>query len=216
MKKNISTKIETREQWLLDAVKLMAPLFAQHGYKVPPVRVACGWPSIKALSAKSRRIGECWAAKAAKDGVSQIFISPWLAEPSDPQGILPTLVHEVVHAVVGNKEGHNAVFGKCARAVGLEGKLTATNAGEALVEQCKQWAAKLGEYPHAQLDNLKSPRKKQTTRLVKAECECGYNVRITRKWLDDVGAPLCPHNKQVMKYKIPDELDSDDDDGGDE
>lgn len=208
--------IETREQWLLDAVKLMTPLFVSKGYKIPSVRVACGWPSVKALSAKSRRIGECWSTEAAKDKVSQIFISPWLKEVADSPGVLPTLVHEVVHAVVGIKEGHNKVFGKAARAVGLEGKLTATIAGEALAAQCKEWAAKLGEYPHAQLDNLKSPRKKQTTRLVKAECECGYNVRITRKWLEEAGAPICPHNKQVMKYSIPDELDSDDNDGGDE
>lgn len=205
--------VGNREQWLSDAVKLMTPLFEQHGYKVPAVRVACGWPSVKALSAKSRRIGECWSTEAAEDGVSQIFISPWLDDPSGVQGILPTLVHEVVHAVVGNKEGHNKVFGKCARAVGLEGKLTATIAGETLVTQCKDWAKQLGAYPHAQLDSLKSPRKKQTTRLVKAECECGYNVRVTRKWLEEVGAPICPHNKKVMSYEIPDELDSDEGEG---
>lgn len=208
MKKNISTKIETREQWLLGAVELMTPTFAQHGYKVPKVRVACGWPSSRALSAKKRVLGECWAAQAATDKVSQIFISPYLNDVSAPCGVLATLVHEVVHAVVGNEEKHNKVFGKCARALGLEGKLTATNAGEALVAQCKIWAAKLGEYPHAKLDMLKSPRKKQTTRLVKAECECGYNVRVTRKWLEEIGAPICPHNRKVMKYEIPEELES--------
>lgn len=211
MKKD-KCKTETREQWLLDAVKLMIPLFKQHGYKVPPVRVACGWPSSRALSVKKRVLGECWAAEAAKDKVSQIFISPYLNDVNDPCGVLPTLVHEVVHAVVGNKEKHNKVFGKCARAVGLEGKLTATNAGKVLLGHCKEWATKLGEYPHAKLDSLKSPRKKQTTRLVKAECECGYNVRVTRKWLEEVGAPICPHNKKAMAYTIPDELDSDEGD----
>lgn len=206
------TNVGNREQWLLDAVKLLIPLFEEKGYKVPAVRVACGWPSVKAMSAKSRRIGECWAPFASTDKVSQIFISPYLVEPAAEQGVLSTLVHEVVHAVVGNEEGHNKVFGKCARAVGLEGKLTSTHAGEALVTQCKEWVKKLGPYPHAKLDSLKSPRKKQTTRLVKAECECGYNVRVTRKWLDEVGAPICPHNKKAMAYAIPDELDSDEGD----
>lgn len=33
---------------------------------------------------------------------------------------------------------------------------------------------------------------KQTTRLLKCQCDiCGYTVRVTRKWLD-IGAPHCP------------------------
>jgi hypothetical protein len=28
---------------------------------------------------------------------------------------------------------------------------------------------------------------------LKAECgDCGYTVRVTRKWVDDAGAPHCP------------------------
>jgi len=41
---------------------------------------------------------------------------------------------------------------------------------------------------------------KQSTRLLKAACEhrdegadaCGYTVRVTRKWVDQLGAPHCP------------------------
>ena len=34
---------------------------------------------------------------------------------------------------------------------------------------------------------------KQTTRQFKAQCEtCGYTIRISRKWLAEVGAPDCP------------------------
>lgn len=208
---------QTREEWLAEAVKIMTPLFNEHEYKVPEVRVACGWPSIGATAKKNRRIGECWAREAATDKTCQIFISPYLVEPADEQGVLATLVHEVVHAVVGNKEGHNKVFGKCARAVGLAGKLTATVAGEELLPKLTEWSSALGEYPHAKLDSFKSPVKKQTTRMVKCECgDCGYTVRTSRKWLDDIGAPICPCNKKVMGFEIPDELDSDDDDGGDE
>lgn len=205
-------KTETREQWLLEAVKLMSPLFAQHGYKIPTIRVACGWPSSRALSSKKRVLGECWANTAAEDKVSQIFISPFLVKVDEPYGVLDTLMHEVVHAVVGNKESHNKIFGKCARAVGLEGKLTSTHGSKQLLETCAEWVKTLGAYPHAKLDSLKAPRKKQTTRLIKAECDCGYNVRVTRKWLDEIGAPICPHNKKVMKFKIPDELEPEDDD----
>lgn len=201
---------DTREAWLLRSVELSKQLFAQHNYKVPKVHVTCGWPSTGALAKKKRRIGECWAPIASKDGVSQIFISPYLDEIDSDQGVLATLVHELVHATVGNKEGHNKVFGKCARALGLEGKLTATTAGKKLTDEFKFWVKQLGKYPHAKLDSVKSPNKTQTTRLVKCECECGYNCRVTRKWLEEVGAPICPHNKKAMKFEIPEELEKDD------
>lgn len=204
-----NTKHETREQWLAAAVVAMTPLFKANGYEVPKVRVSCGWPSSRGLSSKKPTIGECWDTKASADKVHQIFISPRL---KDPVEVLATLVHEVVHAVVGLKEKHNKVFGKCARAMGLEGKLTATHAGEELRKSACDWAGKLGDYPHAQLNPGYRPTKKQTTRLIKCECpKCGYNVRVTRKWLDESGAPLCPCNKHAMEFEIPEELEGEDD-----
>jgi hypothetical protein len=201
----------TREQWLLAAVEALTPIFESASYKVPKVRVSCGWPSSRGTSTKKIAIGECWDKSAASDKVAQIFISPRLGSEVDPQGVLATLHHEVVHAVVGNKEGHNKVFKKCAVAVGLAGKMTQTHASEELVPKLKAIVAKLGDYPHATLNPAGRPTKKQTTRLVKCECGCGYNVRVTRKWLEEVGAPLCPCNQKPMKYEIPDELG-----GGDE
>lgn len=206
MKQNI--KYKYREEWLLAAVDLMRPLFSDKGYTVPEVKVSCGWPSSRALSAKKRVLGEAWCKTAASDKVAQIFITPWLDKPTDDQGILPTLIHEIVHATVGNKEGHNKVFGKCARAVGLEGKLTSTTAGKELLALCIEWNGKLGLFPHSKLDALKRPTKKQTTRLIKCECkQTGYTVRITRKWLEEVGAPICPATNKPMSYEIPDDLD---------
>lgn len=43
-------------------------------------------------------------------------------------------------------------------------------------------------------------KKKQSTRMIKASCpECGYTVRVTRKWLDTAGAPICPACEEQMK-----------------
>lgn len=188
-------KYKTREQWLNAAVDLMRPLFKENFNPIPKkVRVTCGWPSKSALAAKSRRIGECWSPSASGDKVTEMFISPYLHDVANPGlGVLETLVHEAVHAAVGVEHGHKAPFGKMARAIGLEGKLTSTHAGETLMKQIKAWAKKLGQYPHAKLDYTKGPRKKQGTRLIKCECsECGYTVRTTKKWLVEVGAPICP------------------------
>jgi hypothetical protein len=163
------------------------------------------------LAKKKRTIGQCWAPEAATDGVPQIFVSPFLDSPIE---ILATLVHEVVHAVVGNDKKHGKVFGKCARAVGLEGKLTATVAGSDLIGNIEDWLKALGEFPHAKLDLLKGPTKKQTTRMVKCECaECGYVCRTTKKWLE-IGPPHCPVHG-AMKFEAADD-ETDTDEGGDE
>jgi len=186
----------TREQWLQNAVVAMEPLFNRVGYKIPAVRVSCGFPY-----ASKNAIGQCWDKSAASDKVAQLFVSPQVKDELAPQGVLPILVHEVVHGVVGNDQKHNKVFGKCARAVGLEGKLTETVASAALIEEMKGWMKKLGEYPHATLNPGKRPTKKQTTRMIKCECkECGYVVRTSAKWLE-IGAPICPCNQQPMFFK---------------
>lgn len=202
-------KHETREMWLLNAIEAMRPLFKQNGYEIPKVRVSCGWPSSRGKSAKNAVLGEAWDKSASSDKVAQLFISPILKEVFEPQGVLATLAHEVAHSVVGNKEGHNKVFGKCVRSLGLEGKLTCTHAGEEFIAAAKKWV--LGDYPHSQLKPGGGPKKKQTTRMVKCECKgCGYTVRTSRKWLDEVGAPLCPCNSKPMLFEIPDELEGDD------
>lgn len=194
-------KYQTREEWLQAAVKITgSELFAPLGYSVPDLRIACGWPVRGGMAAKKRVLGECWGVKAVSDGVPQIFISPWNEEVICADGgVLPTLIHEVVHAIVGVEEKHNKVFGKAARAVGLDGKLTATVAGPELAERCQAWAEQLGDYPHKRITPVVQI-KKQSTRLLKVECpECGYVCRVTRKWLDDAGAPFCPAHDAMVE-----------------
>ena len=44
------------------------------------------------------------------------------------------------------------------------------------------------------------------SRLLKVQCGyCAYTCRITRKWLDELGPPLCPCNSQPME--MPPELE---------
>lgn len=190
----------TRESWLQAAIKQATPLFSERGYTVPEIRVSCGWPVRGGLGKKKRVLGECWSKDASEDTLAaQIFISPAISGVSEPQGVLATLAHELVHAVVGHKEKHNKVFGECARLIGLEGKLTSTRASDALIAQFAVWTVSLGEYPHSQLNGLSTIGKKQTTRLIKCMCpECGYVVRITQKWLD-IGAPICPTDMATLE-----------------
>lgn len=216
MNKNTSVSVD-REAWLNKAVDELRPIFEEYGYAIPPVRVSVGFPSRGAVSRRKLAVGQCWDKVTSADGVAQIFISPLLDLVVDPAqkegaaGVLDTLVHECVHAVVGSKAGHGAVFGKCARAVGLQGKLTSGFAGQALVGRLDTVAKKLGPYPHAKLTPSLKESKKQGTRMIKCECgDCGYTVRTTKKWLEDVGAPWCPKHRKAMEFELPDEDESED------
>src|SRR4051794_40703106 len=187
------TKYETREQWLDALTDLLRPIFAERGITLPAkVRVSCGWPSRKALApnGKSRTIGQCWPTVCSGDGHSELFISPCLGSAAEVGHVL---VHELIHAVDDCANGHRGAFGKMARAIGLEGKLTATTAGAELAKLLEQLCAKLGAYPHARLDLAQANIKKQTTRLLKVVCpdpDCGYTVRTTAKWVE-IGFPTC-------------------------
>lgn len=207
----MKTNYPTREGWLEAAAKIVTPSFEAKGYKVPAIRVSVGWPSRKAL-AKKKALGECWSETCAKDGKSQIFLSPINEKDTD---ILAILLHEMIHAVVGNKCGHKGEFKKCAVKIGLEGKMTATFAGQELLKQLEKWAEKLGPFPHSALvpEAVLKETKKQGTRMIKCECgDCGYIARTTKSWLDEIGAPLCPCNKKAMNFELPESTDEEDTD----
>jgi hypothetical protein len=181
---------DTREQWLTRATDALRPHFKANGYTVPGnVRVTCGFPSRGALSQRKRTIGQCWDPEASAGQLAEIFVSPVLADPVE---VLAVLAHELVHATVGLAAGHKKPFKDCATAIGLEGKMTSTTAGESFKRFASEVLARIGEYPHSQL-NPRHQLKKQGTRLIKCECDsCGYTVRTTRVWIETAGAPICP------------------------
>lgn len=195
-----------REAWLTEAVKIFREtVFAEAGLDCPECRVSCGFPSTGALSPKKRRIGECWDGLMAKDNVPQLFISPFLVDVSSEQGVLATLGHEMVHAAIGCKAGHGPKFKKAMLKIGLAGKPTSTVAGEILLPRLAVMAQTLGVYPHSELVLVRE-RKVQTTRMHKCECpECGYTVRVAKKWIA-LGVPACPvHPKQKLEQDEPTE-----------
>jgi len=182
-----SSTSPNREAWLLKATAKLTPLFKRADYVVPEVRVSIGWPSRSALGAKSRRIGECWSDTTASDSVHHIFLSPLLVVDPKPTRILDVLLHEVVHAVVGCHHKHGKEFAKCAKAMGLTGKMTATVASPELDETLKNILDVIGPFPGGGLDPATATRQKQTTRMRKYECpSCGQIVRAAADGLSIV------------------------------
>lgn len=174
-----------REQWLTNYVAATS-----HWYDdpLPPVRLGVGFTS---KGARSKRVGECWTTKASDDGTAEIFIHPQMVEPLD---VAAVVAHELIHAAIGHEAKHGPLFKRVAIGLGLEGKMTATEPGPLFVERVTPILAELGPYPHAALkfQGEASTGPKQTTRLLKVACTCGYTVRMARKWLDEVGPPTCP------------------------
>ena len=180
----------TREAWLQAAIAKLAPEYPQD---LPEVRVSVGFP--KGVRGGKHAIGQCWYT--AEDGIAAVFISPELG-PVDVhkgQGVLPTLVHELVHVLAGPEAGHKGAFRTIAQGIGLEGKMTSTHAGESLAQRLHALAEELGPYPHGKLSG--SVGKKQSTRMLKAECApCEYIVRLSRK-AAEYGMPTCPCGEEM-------------------
>jgi hypothetical protein len=199
---------DTREAWLRAAADQLRPYFQSLEYPLPEkIRFAIAFPS---TGRRGNRIGECWPSSASEDGFFEIIIR---ADLADPVEVLGVLVHELTHAALPKNAMHGKEFRAAATKIGLTGKMVHAMPGELLQKHLADLAAKLGPLPHARLDiklgltgrsddaddedNPADVLKKQRARLLKAQCkdqECGYTVRVTSKWVVDVGAPHCPRH----------------------
>jgi hypothetical protein len=212
-KRNSTRAARTREEWLKWAVRELRPLFATAGLEVPKdLRVSVGFGPTGAVRENAKILGVCCARVLSTTKVNEIFISP---EDATAETMLATLVHEIIHAIDDCQSGHRGAFKTMALAMGLEGKMTATVAGEDLALDMKHLATVLGPYPGSEMDlaPLKGSRdggpitsgpKKQGTRMIKRTCQhdpaagCfGYSVRTTATWLE-VGNPQCPNGHEMM------------------
>lgn len=206
--------LNTREQWLNTLAQKFRAVFADMAPAFPlpdKIRISVGWPSTRALSAKKRVIGQCWSPECSTDGATEIFISPFLG---DGYQAAETLLHEMIHAA--GCHGHKGAFVRCAKLLGFTAPWTSTPASEDLKARIQGVVDEMPEYPHATLDATAMAKlaKKQTTRLLKAKCAtCDYTVRVTRKWVEDKGAPICPCNKESMVVDMPEGEDDDGEEG---
>lgn len=203
-----------REQWLQNAANAMMPWLAEIDDVEPvPVHVSVGWPSTGGLSTKARTLAECWPRDRSEDGVNQIFISP-VQGHEDTTDILGCLLHEMVHAVDDCESGHRKNFIRVARAAGFVSKWTSLNLGPELAERLEGLAERLGPIPSPAISVSSKAagedEAKDKNRQLKVECVegSGYKVRMTRKWIEDVGTPICPCHQQPMVEPTTEEEES--------
>ncbi len=202
-------KYETREQWLRDAAQKLKGLIDAHLGKqygdaadcpgqplnLEKVAVSSGLPKYSPAST----IGQCWSEECTEDKTRHIFVCPTIEEDMTVLGVL---LHELVHAGVGTKCGHKGEFRRVARAVGLEGKLTATvvNPESTLHEQLRLIISSLGSYPHSPLKLKKRPKKPPSGGWVKfrSTTQHDYILKISPRSLDLYGIPA-DHNQVPME-----------------
>jgi hypothetical protein len=177
----MATVLLTRERWLANFIEASRPAFRAAGFPLPEeVRASVGFPS---KGARSNVIGECWTRERSEDGHFEIFLRPSLQ--SDDSRIADVLTHELVHAAVGLAARHGPKFKRCATALGLVGKMTATTAGPGWHAWADPILAQLGPLPGASLADMTNGQKKQGTRLLKLVCtECEFTCRTTAKHIE--------------------------------
>ncbi len=187
----------TREGWLVDAIALLdTEFFKGRGHKVPiKLQVACGWPK-----ASRRAVGQCWSPSASADETTQMYVSPTEAEPVE---VLDTLLHELIHAVVGCEHGHKGPFKTLAKDFGFAGKMTSTYAeeGSPLKALLVSIAGELGPYPHAAMTKKDSARTYpyKWTRLM-SETDNAYTVTISPRVMEEHGRPIDPWGQEMVDF----------------
>lgn len=173
-----TSRFGAREEWLNAFIVASRPQFAKAGFPLPEnVRASIGFTS---GGRRGKSIGECWGTVASGDGHFEIFLRPSLNRDAR---LADVLTHELIHAAVGLEAKHGPVFKRCAVALGLEGKMTATIAGKAWHTWAQPILRQLGPMPGASLKEMQTTVKKQTTRMLKCACaDCGFTFRASARW----------------------------------
>jgi len=185
---------ETREAWLNAGIAALdEKYFAGNGYDLPKaLRASCGFPR-----ASSNAIGQCWDPEVSADETYEIFICPTQAAPVR---VLDILLHELIHASVGIKEGHKGMFRKLAKEFGLEGPMRATFAedGSELHKELQVFAGRLGDYPHGAMTKKRGAGKTPNKWIrFKSEQEDSYRVTIGPSALEEFGPPRDPWGEEM-------------------
>jgi hypothetical protein len=179
--------MSTREQWLVDAVEELRPMFADAGHPIcAKIRVSCAFPT---TYTRSGALGQAFPDGASADRALEVMVAPSLDQPRD---VFAVLVSQLCHATNGALSHATVAYQKAAEAMCLEAvgiNWRVTRPSSLFDETFGQIIEALGDYPHAAL-SAERP-KTQSTRMLKAVCpSCGYIIRLSSKWAS-TGLPVC-------------------------
>jgi len=200
----MSTKHETREQWLTAVAKIMWQwvLTADKAVRgrlpdIHPLKGAKPTARINQMSFSTSlmgggfrsdgSIGHIQYKESTRNKKHAIRISPELGGTRimDSIRVADVVLHELIHAACPN-QGHTGNFPRMVRELGLDGKPTATIClpKTPLYKRLSAVVKAEGKYPHRAV-SLPPKRGKRGigSRMIKCECSCGCIIRLSRKWI---------------------------------
>lgn len=176
----------TREEWLTVVVEAMGAWFAALGHPLPVLRISEGFPS---TGQRGREVTEAWSDD---EGASfTIVVRP---DFTDPARLAAGLAYRMAQIAAGSAADNRRIFRHIAISIGLSGRRVESAPKALFRELVRPVLGAAGPLPppKATLSSSNS-RGKQSSRLLKVSCpQCGYVVRVARKWLVDRGPPHCP------------------------
>lgn len=194
----------TREAWLIEVGDaLLSDIIMPAvddlglGLEKPPVSY-----SINGADSNPKVLGLCAARCKNEQGLNAVTITPFL---NDSLRIMDVLIHELIHAVLDNQDGHKLRFAQIAKRCGLVAPMTATTASPELVELLQAYVEVFGAIPHAKQDPI--DKKKQKGRSLSVACTtdgCGFKFNTSQFQIDRIAVPMClvcgnESMKQVIK-----------------
>lgn len=179
--------IITRDEWLHAVASAMRPWFADLDFPVPEIEIRSGFPS---TGSRGGNTAESWAQE--DDASFVVFVRP---DRSDPVEVAGAIAHQMCKIACGAKDTHGHLFRHLAISIGLKGRKTEAKPGTLFVKLLTPILKQVGELPSPEMEPAVQQPAKQTTRQIKVTClKCGYVARVSRKWLEKVGPPLCPEH----------------------
>jgi len=178
--------MKTRDEWLAELLSYLQSWFEELGFQIPGFQIRSGFPS---KGRGAQKTAESWEKQ--EDGSFIIFVRP---DRSDPREVISAVVLEMSKVVVGPKDRHGHLFRFLASSFGLGGGKSERSGDREFLDRVAPIMDAIGALPSPEIapaDLTAAP--KQTTRQIKVTCEkCGYVARVSRKWLSEVGPPICP------------------------
>ena len=175
----------TREQWLHNAIRAMAPRFKSRCKRSISKKVRVSMSMLSKRGAKNT-LGFCLSKDLSSAKRQEIFINIEVAKTTE---VLRILGHELIHTMCF-KDGHKRQFVRTAMDFGYGAPWTSTPAGPELRSYFRELAEKLGPFPHAKVSFV--PKNKQGTRMILMKClDCGFKCRAARGAIETSGPPFC-------------------------
>jgi len=189
----------SRDEWLKLAIDFIGlNIFHKEGFSVPSA-IAIS-ESGKQGETDLTRLGACQGRYDTELKVHKFKVAPSL---NDSYLVLKLITHDLVHALVGERCRHGGEFITVARGIGLEGNRAICLPSSKHNGLFTSFLDLHGSIP----DTIFELKKKmpEKSRNIKIEChvvteniKCGYNFRLSSKWLD-LGIPSCPIHNITMK-----------------